>query len=168
MIRSRGGRIQAWCAGLCAQAILLLACLVVYLYAPALPPWLSRIMVLATCVNLAMALANLLPLIRLDGYRVFCELLGVHDLLSAGAGALRGQALGSQAPESILAAFFTAITVLAVPCLIITGVSMTLPSWTDISLQTLATVMTACLCVSCTVGLIVTIARRPGRRAHHG
>lgn len=119
MIRSKAGRIQAWCAGLCMQAILLLACLLVLVYLPETPSCILDFALLSSCVNVAMVLANLLPIIRLDGYRVFCELVGVEDLITTGAAALLNQSVPGRADplRRSIAVFFTTVTVILVPSL---------------------------------------------------
>ena len=157
MIRSRLGRIQVWCAGLCAQAILLLGCLLIQIDVTATPAWVMRFLLLTSCVNLAMVLANLIPLVRLDGYRVFCELIGVHDLLGLGWSSMsqRNRDPSAGPLERGLAVFFVAITVAVVPCLIITAASMTLPTWIGISLVTLARVLS--MMMGCGVCLIMVV-----------
>lgn len=170
MIRTRIGRIQAWCAGLSMQAILLLVSLLVLIAAPAAPHWLHSFVLLASCVNIAMVLANLIPIIRLDGYRVFCEIVGVDDLLSLGLPVLMNRPVpaSTSTVQRVLAGFFTAVTVLLVPCLIITAASIALPQWTGLPVETLGRVMTGVMTTVVVVSLLVQLVLRIRRAVRHG
>lgn len=169
MIRTKLGRIQAWCAGLCIQAVLLLVFLLVLVGAPAAPEWLHGFALLASCVDVAMVLANLIPIIRLDGYRVFCELVGVEDLINLGLPVLTNRPVpGSpSAVQRILAGFFAAVTILLVPCLIITAASFALPGWTGIPLETLGRIMTILMATSSAVMLLTQFVLRIRRASRH-
>ena len=169
MIRTKLGRIQAWCAGLCIQAVLLLVFLLVLVGAPDAPEWLHGFALLASCVDVAMVLANLIPIIRLDGYRVFCELVGVEDLINLGLPVLTNRPVpGSpSAVQRILAGFFAAVTILLVPCLIITAASFALPGWTGIPLETLGRIMTILMATGSAVMLLTQLVLRIRRASRH-
>ncbi|MBF0968351.1 MAG: hypothetical protein HXK08_03620 [Actinomyces sp.] len=163
-IRSRPGRLQAWSAGLSAQAILLATSLLFIVYDPGAPQWFKQFLLLTSCINLAMMLANAVPIVRLDGYRVFCELIGVTDLLRLGSSALAGRPI-AEIPGHIelgLATFFTIITGIFVPCLVITAVSSSISAWTRVSLTTFSHVIIVIMCVS----LVTTFIRFMYRHFH--
>ena len=163
-IRSRPGRLQAWSAGLSAQAILLATSLLFIVYDPGAPQWFKQFLLLTSCINLAMMLANAVPIVRLDGYRVFCELIGVTDLLRLGSSALAGRPI-AEIPGHIelgLATFFTIITGIFVPCLVITAVSSSISTWTRVSLTTFSHVIIVIMCVS----LVTTFIRFMYRHFH--
>jgi hypothetical protein len=116
-----------------------------------------------------MVLANLIPIIRLDGYRVFCELVGVEDLINLGLPVLTNRPVpGSpSAVQRILAGFFAAVTILLVPCLIITAASFALPGWTGIPLETLGRIMTILMATGSAVMLLTQLVLRIRRASRH-